>query len=368
MADVEAMFHHCFVLSEDQQYLRFLWWPKGDITQSPATHCMKVHIFGATSSPSIAKYCIKRTAEQNKENFSAEAIDSIIRSLYMDDLLKSVSRTKQAIQLVQEVTELLAKGGFRLPKWLSNDREVLSTIPEQERGKSLSHVNILEELLPKELTLGLQWNPEQDAFVFDITLPDKPLTRRGLLSMTASLYDPLGFVCPVTLIPKKIQQQLCKMELEWDEYIPEKVAEEVVKWKSNLEELSKVTIPCCFKAAAEQDKNSKPIKMPSEMKIESKEKTELHIFCDASKLAYGAVAYLKVYNKKGSKVSFIMGKSCVVPIKTITIPRLELTAAVVATKLYQFVKEEIDMTLDQVFFWTESQVVLRYLLNTIQDS
>ena len=182
--------------------------------------------------------------------------------------------------------------------------------------------------------------------------------------MTASVYDTLGFVCQVTLIPKKIQQQLCKMELDWDEYIPEKVAEEVVKLKSNLEELSKITIPRCFKASVEQDKNSKPIKMPSEMKVEIKDKTELHIFCDASELAYGAVAYLMIYNKKGSKVSFIMGKSRVAPIKTITIPRLELTAAVVATKLYQFVEEEIDMTLDQVFFWTDSQVVLSYLLNT----
>ena len=77
---------------------------------------MKVHLFGATSSPSVANYCIKRTAEQNKENSSAEAIDSILRSLYMDDLLKSVSTTEQAIQLVHEVSELLAKGGFRLTK------------------------------------------------------------------------------------------------------------------------------------------------------------------------------------------------------------------------------------------------------------
>ena len=364
MADVEAMFHQCFVLPEDQQYLRFLWWPKGDITQPPATHCMKVHLFGATSSPSIANYCIKRTAEQNKENSSAEAIDSILRSLYMDDLLKSVSTTEQAIQLVHEVSELLAKGGFRLTKWLSNDREVLNTIPEQERGKSLYHVNILEEQLPKELTLGLQWNPEQDAFVFDITLPNKPLTRRGLLSMTASLYDPLGFVCPVTLIPKKIQQQLCKMELDWDECIPEKMAEEVMKWKNNLEELSKLEIPRCFKAATEQNKNSKSSKPSREMKVESKAKTELHIFCDASEFAYGAVAYLKVYNENFGKVSFIMGKSRVAPIKMITIPRLELTAAVVAAKMYQFVKDEIDMTIDQVIFWTDSQVVLRYLHNT----
>ena len=112
MADVEAMFHQCFVLPEDQQYLRFLWWPKGDVTQPPATHCMKVHLFGATSNPCVANYCIKRTAEQNKENFSAEAIDSILRSLYMDDLLKSVSTTEQAIQLVHEVSKLLSKGGF----------------------------------------------------------------------------------------------------------------------------------------------------------------------------------------------------------------------------------------------------------------
>ena len=138
--------------------------------------------------------------------------------------------------------------------------------------------------------------------------------------MTASLYDPLGFVCPVTLIPKKIQQQLCKMELDWDECIPEKMAEEVMKWKNTLEELSKLEISRCFKAATEQNKNSKSSKPSREMKVESKAKTELHIFCDASEFAYGAVAYLKVYNENFGKVSLIMGKSRVAPIKMITIP------------------------------------------------
>ena len=320
---------------------------------------MTVHLFGATSSPSVANFCLKRTAEIHKKEFSSEAVDSLLRSFYMDDLLKSTSSTEQASILVQEITELLARGGFRLTKWLSNNRDVLEAIPEEERGKSLASVNISEDPLPQELTLGLQWNAEEDVFTFEVSLPDKPLTRRGLLSVTASLYDPLGFVSPVTLIPKKIQQQLCKMQLDWDDSIPDKLATEFIEWKTNLDELSKIKVRRRFKNFTDNGGSTSPTTSKTQ-----EQRTELHIFCDASETAYGAAAYLKVKQEDKCDVSFVMGKSRVAPVKAVTIPRLELTAAVVAVKMHRFITEEIDLTINQSYFWTDSQVVLRYLLNT----
>ena len=207
-------------------------------------------------------------------------------------------------------------------------------------------------------------NPGRDVLTFYIPLPDKPLTRRGLLSITASFYDPLGFVIPVTLSPKKIQQQLCKMSLEWDECIPDKLPQEVFKWKNELEELSKVIIPRCFKISQAQNTNRLPSSVSSLEITESNADIELHTFCDASESAHGAVAYLKVFDGACSKVSFTLGKSRAAPIKTVTIPRLELTAAIVAAKMYRFIKEEIDLTLNRVYFWTGSQEVVRHLFNT----
>ena len=88
------------------------------------------------------------------------------------------------------------------------------------------------------------------------------------------------------------------------------------------------------------------------------------MFSDASEFAYGTAAYIKVYNSTEKSVQLIMGKSRVAPLQAITIPRLELTAATVAAKLYSFLLEELNTDINRVYFWTDSMIVLQYLQNT----
>ena len=196
-ADVEAMFHQCFVPPPDQRFLRFLWWADGDYKKDPDVFTMLVHIFEAKSSPSVANFVMKTTAKKNAAEFSEEAVETLLRSFYMDDLLKSTSTVEHAIELVTEMKKLLADGGFNLTKWSSNSKEVIETVPLDERSKSLQNIDLADDTLPEELTLGLQWNVDDDCFGYDMNLAEKPFTRRGILSMTASVYDPLGFISPV---------------------------------------------------------------------------------------------------------------------------------------------------------------------------
>ena len=90
MADITAMFHQVKVSDSDADFLRFLWWPDGDISQPPLEHRMTVHLFGATSSPSCASYALSRTAKDNREHFRPEVTDTVLQNFYVDDLLKSV--------------------------------------------------------------------------------------------------------------------------------------------------------------------------------------------------------------------------------------------------------------------------------------
>ena len=152
---------------------------------------------------------MQKTANDNEKEFSENAIATLRRAFYVDDMLKSVGSVAEGIELFKDMSALLQRGGFRLTKWLSTHRDVLDTIPEEEKAKSLQAIDLNDNSLPSESALGLQWNVELDAFMYDVDLPDKPLTKRGLLSMTSSLYDPLGFVGPVVLVPKLIQQELC---------------------------------------------------------------------------------------------------------------------------------------------------------------
>ena len=120
MADVESMFHQVRDSPDDCDALRFLWWPNNDLNSEPEEYQMMVHLFGATSSPSCANFALRQTADDNQQEFSKEAVDSVKGNFYVDDWLKSVPSETKAIGLVNELRTLLLKGGFCLTKWISN--------------------------------------------------------------------------------------------------------------------------------------------------------------------------------------------------------------------------------------------------------
>ena len=346
IGDIKLMFHQCFVQPDDTRFLRFLWWPGGDTSVPAKVYAMQVHLFGGKSSPSVVNYCMRKTADDHELKYSELAINTLRRSFYMDDMIRSVKCIEDATNLIPEMEKLLQEGGFDLGKFMSTSREVIESVPEEKRAKSLQNLDLNDCSLPQESALGLKWNVEGDFFTYTVDLQDKPMTRRGVLSTTASLYDPLGLVAPVLLVPKMIQQELCKLNLEWDDALPSSSANEFINWKANTSALSKLQIPRCFQSG------------PSDGC-----KLELHFFSDASEFAYGSAVYLKVVSDTEVRVNLVLGKSRVAPLKVVSIPRLELTAATLSAKISRFIMEELDVADVAVFFWTDSMTVLRYLRN-----
>ena len=115
-ADIETMFHQVRVSPQDTHALSFLWWPGSDFSKKPEDHQMLVHLFGARSSPGCSSFSLKKTAEDNRKYFNAETTDTVNRNFYIDDCLKSVASTDEAVQLVDQLPALLRRGGFRLTK------------------------------------------------------------------------------------------------------------------------------------------------------------------------------------------------------------------------------------------------------------
>ncbi|KAK3753087.1 hypothetical protein QZH41_001789 [Actinostola sp. cb2023] len=138
MADIEAMFHQVRVPYKDCNVLRFYWWTAGDIEQEPEEYQMVVHLFGAVSSPSCASFALRKTALDNKQDYNDSVVNTVLNNFYVDDCLKSLPNAQEAISHSRDLCQLLRKGGFRLTKWISNNREVLNTIPEAERNKNKS--------------------------------------------------------------------------------------------------------------------------------------------------------------------------------------------------------------------------------------
>nr|CAB3263249.1 uncharacterized protein LOC108949296 [Phallusia mammillata] len=222
VADVEAMFHQVRVDPRDIDCLRFVWWPDGDMSREPVDFQMLVHLFGATSSPCCASFSLRRTADDNCHAFSEETVATVRRNFYVDDCLKSVATLQEAKQLVQEIRALLQRGGFHLRKWLSNDERVLDDVPKSDSAKT--SFSLKDDTGQVERVLGVSWNYRTDTFQFDVKVKEKPITRRGILSVVSSLFDPLGFVAPVVLQARMLLQELCRQGVGWDEEVPEDIA------------------------------------------------------------------------------------------------------------------------------------------------
>lgn len=192
MADIEAMFHQVRVAPSDCDAVRYLWWPDGNLDNPPEEYEMRVHLFGGVSSPSCANFALKKTAKDNEADFEPQVVETVERNFYVDDCLKSVSEEDEAVKLAKQLRELLARGGFKLTKWLSNSRKVIESLPESERASLLKNLDF--DSWSVERALGVQWNISSDQFGFKIVTNDRPATSRGILSIVSSVYDPLGFV------------------------------------------------------------------------------------------------------------------------------------------------------------------------------
>ena len=219
-ADIQSMFHQVRVEQKHCDALRFLWWPGGDLSAKLVEYQMVKHIFGATSSPSVVNFCLKKKAMM-EDHQNSEVENVIDRNMFVDDLMKPTETAADAISLANKVGKQLNKGGFRLTKWCSNDRSVIAAIPVSERAKTV--VNLELEELPTQSALGMKWNIEDGKFVWEISdklmsaKSKKLMTRRSIVSVVYSLFDPMGFIAPYIMKAKLMLEMLSRKKIGWHE-------------------------------------------------------------------------------------------------------------------------------------------------------
>jgi hypothetical protein len=348
MADVEAMFHQVKVSAHHRDCLRFLWWPSGEISGEAQVYRMKSHLFGGIWSPSCCSVALKKTAEDNKSGYGLDVLKTVERNFYVDDCLKSVRDESQAISLIDQLRRLLASGGFKLTKWSSNSRPVLMSVPVQDRAKDIKGTNLLLDELPSERALGMQWNIETDLLGYRIVVRAKQQTRRGILSIVSGVYDPLGFIGPFILPAKQIMQELCRKRINWDDSLPEFESSAWNRWLNDLPKIEQFKVNRCLMPSVFSDLKS----------------SQLHHFSDASRDGFGVVTYARLMDVTGQiHCSFVISKSRVAPMRQMTIPRLELSAALLAVRIDRMLHKELDLDLANSVFWTDSMLVLQYIKN-----
>ncbi|XP_041470023.1 uncharacterized protein LOC121419633 [Lytechinus variegatus] len=155
MCDVKEMFHQFQVNKEHRNYIRFLWWLNGDVSRRLSDCQMNVHLFGATSSPGCSNFALKQIAKDYADEFVHDASDFIQNDFYVDDGLKSVSTEDEAIDLIMRTRKICERGRLHLHKIVSNSKNVMQSVPVDDRGKDLKELNLLQDTLPVEKALGV---------------------------------------------------------------------------------------------------------------------------------------------------------------------------------------------------------------------
>ncbi len=203
---------------------------------------------------------------------------------------------------------------------------IMQSLWKEDLSKQLQSRDSDCTQLLTEHALGVPWITETDSFGFAVKMKEKPPTRRGVLSLVSSVYDPLGFLAPCMLPAKKILQELCReVAAGWGDPIPEWFLESFKKWMGQVPCLESLSITRCLKPEGFGTVIS----------------SQLHVFADASSTCYGSVAYLPLYDGNTAHCSFLRGKARFTPSKTSSIPRLELTAATVAVPIGRIIMAEV---------------------------
>lgn len=338
-ADIREMFLRISIRPEDQQVQRFFWRP--DDASEPQTYVLTSMMFGAKCSPTSAHYVRNKAADACQKEFP-EAAAAVKANFYMDDLLLAAPTAEKAKRAVSDITTVLSRSGFELANWASNDASVIRGIPAAR--KATAAVNIAGADLDR--VLGVLWDPRQDAFIFGrggtavTDVPDNP-TKRELLSEAMKVFDPAGFITCLTVRSKILLQEVWRSGTGWDVPVAENLARKWREWR-NLMAATDVAIPRCAVWNREND-------------------ATLHVFSDASELACCAVAYRVERCGSDSKVSFIAAKTKVAPLRPLSIPRLELQAAVMAARLAATIRRESAASYKRVCYWTDSTTVLCWL-------
>ncbi|XP_061708236.1 uncharacterized protein LOC133518592 [Cydia pomonella] len=331
-SDIKKAFLQISLKKEDRQYLSFLWWRNNERKAfTTYRHCRVV--FGVTCSPFLLGATLNYHLEKYTEDFKDTA-KLLKDSFYVDNCVTSLESEDEAKTFIEEAKRVMSDAKFDLRGWV--------TTPMAKYMET----NSLEDKLS---VLGLMWDVNMDqlhcnvSFAHSTALMEN-VTKRSLLSITQKVFDPVGFACPVTLVPKLILQKTWNLRLSWDSELPDDLQKEFFDWSKHIHLLNECRIP--------RRLTCKPI---------NKCDNSLHVFSDASKVSFATAIFLRSDCEGEVTVQLVQARSRVLPIREVSIPRAELMGALIATRLYLQVKEALDLSNCRVFFWTDASVAFTWI-------
>ncbi|GFY17733.1 uncharacterized protein TNCV_1074681 [Trichonephila clavipes] len=265
-------------------------------------------LFGVKSSPFLLAATIKYHLKKYVDIFP-DILNHLNQSLYVDNFLCGNVSVQAALTTCIESKQIFEDASMDLRKWRTNSSEL-----------NQSH---LGTFLSKRIN-----------------------TKRYLLQAAGRLFDPVGFIGPYTIRIKCLIQEIWCLGLNWDDKLLKQLEASWNKWCNEINYLSEIKIPRYY------FQNFLPSNATT---------IQLHYFSDASKKAYETVAYLRIELNYGNIISsFVASKGRVAPLKTLSIPRLELMAALLSARLSDKIATALILPVSR-FYWTDSSITCYWI-------
>lgn len=315
---------------------------------------MQSMMFGPTCSPACAQF-VKDTHAETFRDKCPEAVEGITKFTYVENYFNSHSTIAEALRVSKDAINIFADIKFDLVAFESNSSEFLQQLPAGVVKDT--PVNVIDpQAVDLTKILGLSYDPKGDVFTFRLTSNetlekmlnnDLVPSKREVLRIIMRIFDPLGLISHFTIRGKVILQEIWREGSGWDEDIPNKLTRQWAEYISELRNIEKLRIP----------RLNAPV-TPSSSRV------ELVVFVDASESAFGAVAYFRITSSQQVYVSLAMSKGKVAPIKQLSIPQLELQAAVSGVRLAKAVKVNHSFAIDDTIFLSDSKTTLSWICTT----
>ncbi|GFX05368.1 integrase catalytic domain-containing protein [Trichonephila clavipes] len=256
-----------------------------------------------------------------------EVAQKLKSSFYVDNCVSGVFNTDEQGRFIEHAKLIMLNGCFNLRGFESN-------VAGKNVDRSSGDTSVL----------GVIWNLETDTLKcctdMDTLTCETKITKRLILAIVQKIFDPIGLLTPATLLPKLLIQHLWKMKIAWDSELSPKDVNVFLKWFRDLYVLKDVTLSRC-------------------MIINST--SELHVFVDASKEAYAACVFVRSMFKSDVKVTLVRAKARVAPLKPLSIPRLELMACCIGSRLANSIVNALNLPNLRITFWSDSTTALWWI-------
>ncbi|XP_054709261.1 uncharacterized protein LOC129218966 [Uloborus diversus] len=335
---------------EDRDITRFFFTDDpSDESIAPQVYKFTRVLFGISSSPFLLAGTLKYHLKQYTEKYPVTT-KFLNDNIYVDDIIGSHASVDEALSHTLESIAIFEGASLSLHKWRTNSK----TLRELWKKHGVISSDNAEHLKEENMTykvLGIAWDNLKDILYFDVGDLVKFVsrgtdTKRYVLQVLGRIFDPIGILGPFTVRIKCLMQKIWTLRIDWDDRLPEDLSSLWRSWCEEVPQLTEISIPRHY--------------FFENLNIDIKT-LELHFFCDASMKAFGTVAYMRVLSRNEDvRTAFVASKNRVAPIKSLTLPRLELMAAVLSAKLSFNILKSLKRDIP-CYFWSDSKITIFWI-------